>query len=385
MKRSLNIRHFPAIIVILCICSEAFAQDTAKSGTWLNRLIQRSIADTTPPGKASIRFYPTLAYAPETSFEFGISSLLLYQAKNDTLNRLSEVNAFAFFTLENQYGLWIDNALYGDKDNWFFLGRTRLQQFPLLYYGTGPETAGEHPAIVDGNYILLRQRVLRKLRRNLFLGPEVDFQRLSRSRFRQPEDGTPYLLPEGAAGSANLGVGLALVYDNRHNVLNVRKGLFTELSFLEYNSGFLSDFDFRSVNLDLRSFHPMGNQQVLAWQVNGNFITGNAPFNQLALLGGDMMMRGYYQGRYRDKNLLAAQAEYRWLPFPFSKKFGGVVFGGLASVAPYIDQFRFSQIRPAGGAGIRYLLFPKKDIFLRLDVGFTKEGPGFYLYTGEAF
>jgi hypothetical protein len=62
-----------------------------------------------------------------------------------------------------------------------------------------------------------------------------------------------------------------------------------------------------------------------------------------------------------------------------------VVFGGLASVAPYIDQFRFSQIRPAGGAGIRYLLFPKKDIFLRLDVGFTKDGPGFYLYTGEAF
>ena len=57
------------------------------------------------------------------------------------------------------------------------------------------------------------------------------------------------------------------MYDNRHNVLNVRKGLFTELSFLEYNSGFLSDFDFRSVNLDLRSFHPMGNQQVLAWQV----------------------------------------------------------------------------------------------------------------------
>lgn len=385
MKIRLHIRQYLTTLALLGIFHGASGQDTAKSGRWLQQLIQRSIADTTPPGKASIRFYPTLAYAPETSFEFGISSLLLYQAKNDTLNRLSEVNAFAFYTLENQYGIWIDNALYGDRDNWFFLGRTRIQKFPLLYYGTGPETSGENPAVVEGNYLLLRQRVLRKVKRNLFFGPEVDLQRLGRSSFRQPAEGMPHPLPTGSAGSTNLGLGLALVYDNRHNVLNVRKGLFTELSFLDYNSGLGSDFDFRSVNLDLRSFHAMGKRNVLAWQLNGNFITGDAPFNQLALMGGDMMMRGYYQGRYRDKNMLAAQAEYRWLPFPFSRKFGGVVFGGLASVAPYIDQFRFSQIRSTAGAGIRYLLFPKKDIFLRLDVGFTKEGPGFYLYTGEAF
>jgi len=30
-------------------------------------------------------------------------------------------------------------------------------------------------------------------------------------------------------------------------------------------------------------------------------------------------MRGYYLGRYRDKNLLAGQIEYRILPFGFSK------------------------------------------------------------------
>jgi hypothetical protein len=46
---------------------------------------------------------------------------------------------------------------------------------------------------------------------------------------------------------------------------------------------------------------------------------------------------------------------------------------------------RFDNLKLAAGAGLRYLLFPKKDIFMRLDVGATKEGLGFYVMTGEAF
>jgi hypothetical protein len=45
-----------------------------------------------------------------------------------------------------------------------------------------------------------------------------------------------------------------------------------------------------------------------------------------------------------------------------------------------IDQARF-----AGGLGLRYLLFPNKDIFIRFDVAATQEGFGYYFYIGEAF
>ncbi|MBC8032976.1 MAG: hypothetical protein H7Y03_02440, partial [Chitinophagaceae bacterium] len=85
------------------------------------------------------------------------------------------------------------------------------------------------------------------------------------------------------------------------------------------------------------------------------------------------------------RNHIAGQAEYRLLPFNFSKKFGAVLFASAGAVSPEIDKFNMKQIRLAGGGGIRYLLFPKKDIFLRLDVGFTREGPGLYIFTGEAF
>lgn len=378
----MKLKHICLLILSLNPLEEAFSQE--KPG-FLKRIIQKAVTDTTSPGKPSFRIYPTLAYSPETSFEFGFSSLLLFQAKNDTLNRLSEVQAFTFITLEAQYGIWLDNAIYGDKDKWFFLGRTRFQRFPLLYYGIGPETPGTEPALIDANYLLLRQRVLRKIIPNLFAGPEVDYQQLYNTKFNQPEGHDVYDPPTGSMGTRNLGLGAALVYDNRHNVLNVRKGLFGELSFLRYSKSIGSDYDFYGVNVDVRSSHKTNARNVLAWQLYGNFMSGDVPFNQLALMGGEMIMRGFYSGRYRDKNMLAFQTEHRWLPFKFSKRIGGTVFAAAAVVAPKINEFSWKHIRPSGGVGLRYLLFPKKDIFLRLDVGFTKEGPGFYLFTGEAF
>jgi hypothetical protein len=375
----LTIRVLPLLLTGILSCHFVNAQEG-----WFKRLVQKTVSDTTAPGESSFRVYPTLGYSPETSFEFGLSSLFLFQAKKDTLNRLSEIQAFTFVTLEAQYGIWLDNAIYGDKDRWFFLGRTRFQRFPLLYYGIGPETPAKDPALIDANYVLLRQRVLRKIRQNLFLGPEIDYQQLYNTHFNQP-DNHVYDKPLGSDGTRNIGFGAALVYDNRHNVLNVRKGLFGEVSFLTYNTALGSRSDFRAVNVDVRSFHPLGTRNVLAWQVNGNFNSGDVPFNQLALMGGEMIMRGYYYGRYRDKNILAAQVEHRWLPFSFSRRIGAVAFAGAAVVAPQISAFSARYLRPSGGVGLRYLLFAKKDIYLRLDVGFTKDGPGFYLFTGEAF
>ncbi len=77
-------------------------------------------------------------------------------------------------------------------------------------------------------------------------------------------------------------------------------------------------------------------------QVLGQFSAGEQlPFNQLSMMGGEMMMRGYYFGRYRDKNYLAAQAEYRFLPFDFSRRLGGAVFGAVGAVS---DEFHLTTI-----------------------------------------
>ncbi|WP_234735511.1 BamA/TamA family outer membrane protein [Tellurirhabdus bombi] len=374
------------LLILLWLLQQSTQAQTFRPWQWVKQMAGQFVSDTASPAKPRFLLYPTIAYAPETSLELGISSVYLYHAKNDyEKNRLSEAQLFGFVTLLGQYGLNLDHALYGDDDRYFFLGKGRLQKFPLLYYGIGPNTSGSNSATVDALNIQLRERVLRKIRPNFFGGIEADFQRLSSVNFHQPEDGNPYPLPLGGTGSTNIGLGLGLVYDNRHNVMNVRDGFFAEVAYLNYNRAWGSNLNFTNVNVDLRLYRPVREQQVLAWQAFGSFQNGNVPFNQLALLGGEMLMRGYYAGRYRDKNYVATQLEYRFLPLPFSKRLGAAAFVAAGTVAPKIGAFQIKNILPTGGFGVRYFLYPKKDIFLRLDVGFTREGPGFYIFTGESF
>ncbi len=347
-------------------------------------MLQNVFNDTTSSSRPRFLAYPTIAYSPETRWEFGASGLLVYYARQDTSNRLSEINAFTFLTLEQQYGLWLDHALYSDESRWFLLGRLRFQRFPLLYYGIGPDTPSEELAQVDANSIQIRERLLRRVRGSLYLGLELDFQRLSRVEFN-PLSEVPVPLPAGSQGSTNFGIGLGLVYDNRHNVLNVREGFFGEAGFLRYEDSWGSDFAFTQYFLDARYYQPVFASQVLAAQFYSSQVGGDAPFNQLALMGGESLMRGYYLGRYRDKSLTATQLEYRFLPFPFSRRWGAAVFLAAGGVAPGIREINLGDWRVAGGAGVRFLIFPSKDIFTRLDVAFTREGPGYYFFIGEAF
>lgn len=343
------------------------------------------LMDTASAEKPRFIAYPTIAYTPETSWEFGASALLVYHARQDTRNRLSELNAFAFVTLEKQYGLWLDHALYSDRNDWFFLGRLRYQHFPLRYYGIGPDSPSRHIAVAQGNFLLWRERILRRTWRSFYTGLQIDYQRLDRAHFIWSDPDQQLPLPSGSEGTANLGLGVGVVYDQRHNVLNVREGFFGELAWLAYRPAWLSDRSFTTTFVDLRYFIPTTPREVLALQGIGVFNRGEPPFNQLALMGGETMMRGYYLGRYRDDNLAAVQAEYRWLPFPFSRRWGGALFCSVGSVfgeGTYPDP---AQLRLAGGGGLRFLLFPRKDIYTRFDLAFTREGTGMYFYIGEAF
>lgn len=382
------VRRFSKILIfgILVLLHTAAAAQPEKRPNFLFRYINRLINDTTESSKAQFMGYPTLAYAPETSWEFGISGLYVYYAGRDTTNRLSEISGFTFITLERQYGLWLDNALYSKGNKWFVLGKTRFQSYPLLYHGIGADSPEEHLALVTAVSTQMRQRVLRKLYKNLYLGAEFDYQRMSEVDFI-PAVLHPFERPHGHEGSANLGLGMGLIFDNRHNVLNVRHGIYSELAFLHSTQALGSDYNFTSVFSDNRFFYPVNKRDVLAFHAVGQFNSGQVPFNQLALMGGESIMRGYYYGRYRDNNLVAAQVEYRMLPLPFkfTKRWGAAGFIGTGTVFNNAVDLRLNQFVLSGGGGIRFLLFPKKDIFTRFDVAFTREGPGFYIYVGESF
>ena len=356
----------------------------AQSDNLVKRYLNNVLSESGDPSAPKLINYPTIAYAPETSWELGVSSLYVYSANRDLSNRLSEIKAFTFYTLENQYGFWLDHALYTDENKWFFYGRARYQSFPLFYYGIGRETPSEHIALIDGEYTLFRERLLRETFPSLYFGLELDYQGLNRVNYIDTEP--DFELPKvGAMGSNNLGIGLGLLYNNIHNAMNPREGLYSEWAFMNYNAAAGSDFNMTTYIIDNRIYRPVKENTVFATQLYGQFTSGNPPFNMLSLMGGESLMRGYYLGRYRDKNLVAGQVEYRILPFAFSKRWGASVFLAVGQVYGDDYGFNWDLFLPTGGAGIRYLIFPEKDIYTRIDVSFTEEGRGVYFFIGEAF
>jgi len=93
-------------------------------------------------------------------------------------------------------------------------------------------------------------------------------------------------------------------------------------------------------------------------------------------------MRGYFEGRYTDRHMIAAQVEWRQ---KLSRMWGVIAFAGLGEVAPTVDQFSLDTIRPSIGAGFRFLIDPVEDLNLRLDWGFGHRTNNYYFNIAEAF
>jgi len=112
------------------------------------------------------------------------------------------------------------------------------------------------------------------------------------------------------------------------------------------------------------------------------FTAGHAPFFNLAQLGGTKRLRGYPDGKYRDKHLLLAQAEWR---FPIFWRLKGALFAATGTV--FGTPQESLRWRPEGGAGLRLEIDKKQQIHLRLDygIGDGRKNSGFYLTFGEAF
>jgi outer membrane protein assembly factor BamA len=175
---------------------------------------------------------------------------------------------------------------------------------------------------------------------------------------------------------------LVWVWDKRENVFFPESGYYFQAEGVWYGSAIGSDYDYARYLIDLRRYFGLGRERVIAAQLVGNFASGAAPFYDLPMLGGGNIMRGYYQGRYRDYVFTAAQGEVRW---PLFGRFGAVGFVAAGTVAPALDGFDLGDLRWSGGGGLRFRFNQAEKVNLRADIGFAEGGTGIYFGLEEAF
>jgi hemolysin activation/secretion protein len=102
----------------------------------------------------------------------------------------------------------------------------------------------------------------------------------------------------------------------------------------------------------------------------------------LASIGGPRFLRGYYRGRFRDKNMMVLQQEFR---MPIYKRLGIAAFGGIGSVSNKSKELLKNEVHYNYGIGLRILINKKENANLRVDYGITKDSHGLYIVFAEAF
>ena len=327
---------------------------------------------------------PILFYKPETSLGFGGAGSYIFRVgkcEKSKPGRPSSISPFVIYTLKKQFIAQLGVDLYLKNENYHLVGEIKRSKYPDKFFGVGNHTleADEESYISKSTSFFLS--FLKKLGSGFNIGVQYHF---SDWKIVDVEEGgllKDSSLPGSREGTLS-GVSFVVNHDTRDNIFFPMKGDFIELNSRFYKKWLGSDFNFTDITLDARKYMKLFSSHVLAVQSLVKIQTGTVPFLNLARMGGPNIMRGYFEGRFRDKNLLVFQAEYR---MPLFWRLGLVGFAGLGNVAETFSRLKPGEFKSSYGFGLRFLFDTKEKIQLRMDFGFGKDSSGFYFSIFEAF
>lgn len=340
------------------------------SSAWLHA--QTNVTDS--PAKNRTIPFPAISYAPETNVALGVSVVrLMHISQSDA----SQITTTALYTFRNQFLLESNAHLFFDENKFMAKANFKFSKYPEYFYGIGNHLSDDSKNVVTYHVAKLEGSVMRRVAPHLYAGPKVNFSDYFKVRSTDEMEKI-----SGFNGGITTGVGISSVYDTRNDILTSTKGIYVEVSSVWNTKSLGGDFDYQTMDADVRKFFPVTKSTVIAMQALMQIKTGDVPFLQMSYLGGSNMMRGYYAGRYRDNNLLAVQAEVRQ---QLSRKWALAAFGGYGEVMKEMKAFSLYQLHSSVGGGFRRRLSKTEKVSLRMDVGFANGRPNFYVNISEAF
>ncbi|MFL5562739.1 MAG: BamA/TamA family outer membrane protein [Gemmatimonadaceae bacterium] len=334
---------------------------------------------------ASSRMFvlPYLGSAPETGLQYGATVFRVRQTA-DTATRPSTAQLFASYTAKSQAMVFASMDRWSAGNAWHVTGRLEWNRYPLPFYGFGDRAPASAEEFYTPEAFIASALVQRRVRGPLYLLGGYSFQN-SRVTRTAPDGTLGGGRVFGDAGGILSQLQAGALWDDRDDVFAPARGSFVQLtgSYSGARSG--SDYDFRRLVADGRHYLPLGGSRVFAVQAVTELTGGDAPFDQLSLVGNSNYLRGYTRGRFRDRDLAAVQGEYR---APLWRRLGYAAFGGAGRIAPRPSALFGADVRtlPSYGAGLRWTLFSGSRSDIRVDYARAGAGQsGLYVALNEAF
>ena len=318
-------------------------------------------------------------YASDTKFGLGLVAAGLYRTDpNDSILPPSNVSLYGDVSSVGFYMLGVRGNHIAPKGRYRIDYHLYFYSFPADFWGIGYEMGDNDANKSDMKRWQAQAEVsfLFRVADNFYIGPMASYDYVIGKHIERPE-----LLQGMDQHTWNVGAGVSLVYDNRDNLTNSHRGIYLNINQM-FRPGFMgNDYAFSTTAFRFDAYQRLGKGTVLAEDIRANLNFGNPSWGMMAELGGTHSMRGYYEGRYRDKHSLEATVELRQHVW---KRNGIVVWVGAGTIFPKFSALRSKQILPNAGVGYRWEF--KKNVNVRLDYGFGKSGQsGFLFNINEAF
>ena len=339
---------------------------------------------------------PGAFYSQETSLGFAVFASTIFDLPDiGEETRPSSVTFTATYTLEKQASVTLWPTFYlGEANDWIILSDMTIEHYSNRFFGVGCETTGEYQPYVRRGFEMMTE-VQRRVVGSFYIGVvhELFFRRIRDVGPVHNTDETPFEgedppvlfddpILQGRYSSRLHGLGLIVAFDNRDSAFSPRRGVLARLDFTGFPSFLGSDHRFTRSRIDLRGFIPLGECCTVGGHWLTELRTGEVPFTSQYELGGDYVLRGIYEGRFRDYNATALQTEFR---FPIIWRLEAAAFFGFGQVFRAFDDLSFDNLVWTAGGGLRFLIDVRERSVVRLDVGGGPDGFGFIFAFGEAF
>jgi outer membrane protein assembly factor BamA len=326
---------------------------------------------------------PIVTYSSEAGNTFGLAKFnLIKLSKTDTISNPSKVSGVFTMSTKGRINASLSTELVMKENKYIVLSYINYKKTPEYIFGIGNDVSVENLEEIETNRIKFVANGLVLVKKFLYLGVGLEIT----NYFDLTIDSNSVLYTQkvsGTAGGSSNGLNFNAAYDSRKNRYNPTQGIYIFTNFGIHPSFMGSKYQFSKYFFDIRKYYTTWHKQVLAMQATTTWTDGDIPFYDLALMGGDNRMRGYYEGAIRDKVLIDAQVEYR---VPIWNIFGLAAWVGTGRVAESYSKMNIDGFRLSYGAGLRIRVDSKNNANMRFDFGFGPNGiKGAYINFAEAF
>ncbi|MGL5008191.1 MAG: BamA/TamA family outer membrane protein [Plesiomonas sp.] len=322
-------------------------------------------------------------YNPELGVGMGVAAIGLYRA--DALDRQTQPSTLSltgFVSSTGAFGIGFENNTLFSQDQWRFFLKGNMKSTPTGYWGVGDEMGSrpENKLHYTADEMALTPQLFYRVAQSTYLG--VGSSLFYSSVKDKADNRYPASSPLAFGSSVmNAGISSHFLYDSRDFIPNPYRGQVFSVNYTYYSPSLGSESAFSALESRYSYYHLIAERDVLAWDLYSRVTSGAVPWNMLSQLGNDKRMRGYYEGQYIDRNLLAAQVEYRK---HLTGRHGMVLWVGAGAITAQAKAL-FTQAHWLPNAGIGYRFEFKPRVNIRLDFGVGKNTSGFYFHVNEAF